>query len=164
MPSECSRIADQLRRAFSGDAWHGPPLSELLNGITVEQACARPLASAHTIWELVLHIDAYLVASCQAAEGGTMPKVYGTDKDWPAVRDTSANAWNEATDSLFRDANRMARATEAFADDRLGVQVPGREYDFYRLFHGNAQHALYHGGQIALLKGAVAREHGLSNR
>jgi hypothetical protein len=157
MLSECSRIADQLRRAFSGDAWHGPALSELLAGVGAEQACERPVPPAHTIWELLLHIDAYLIASSEAADGGTMPKVYGTDRDWPAVRDTSANAWTEARHSLFRDAGRLVNAIEVFADDRLGAKVPGREYDFYHLFHGNVQHALYHGGQIALLKSVVAR-------
>ena len=34
MNTECNRIADQLRRAFSGDPWHGPPLREILAGIT----------------------------------------------------------------------------------------------------------------------------------
>ena len=86
-----------------------------------------------------------------------MPKVYGTDRDWPAVDEASANAWTEATGSLFRDADRLERAIEAFTDDRLGARVPGRDYDFYRLFHGNVQHALYHGGQIALLKSAAKR-------
>jgi hypothetical protein len=157
MTTECSRIADQLRRAFSGDAWHGPSLSELLDSVTAEQAGARPVPSAHSIWELVLHIDAYLTASCEAAEGGTMPKVYGTERDWPPVPDTSPAAWANATDSLFRDAGRLDGAIEAFADDRLGATVPGRDYNFYHLFHGNVQHALYHGGQIALLKNAVAR-------
>jgi hypothetical protein len=30
--------------------------------------------------------------------------------------------------------------------------VPGRTYNFYHLFQGMIQHAVYHGGQIALLK------------
>jgi hypothetical protein len=37
------------------------------------------------------------------------------------------------------------------------VRKPDRDYDFYRLFHGDVQHALYHGDQSALLKSAVAR-------
>ena len=30
--------------------------------------------------------------------------------------------------------------------------VPGRTYNFYRLFQSATQHAVYHSGQIALLK------------
>ena len=58
---EASRIADQLRRAFSGDAKLA--FSELLSGVAADQAFARPLPSAHTIWELVLHIDAWVVTA-----------------------------------------------------------------------------------------------------
>ena len=41
-------------------------------------------------------------------------------------------------------------------DARLQDTVPGRQYDFYYLFHGIVQHSLYHGGQIAMLKKAMS--------
>src|SRR5678815_2496701 len=75
--SESLRIADQLNRAFSGDPWHGSPLSELLAGVTAEQALSRPIPSAHTIWELVLHIDVYVNAAMGAVHGTPMPQIYG---------------------------------------------------------------------------------------
>jgi hypothetical protein len=54
--SEAGRIADQLRRAFDGSAWHGPALLELLEDVDAATAAAKPLAHVHSIWELVLHI------------------------------------------------------------------------------------------------------------
>src|SRR5260370_3027867 len=57
--SEASRISDQLRRAFGGDAWHGDSVFEILMGVTAAQAAARPINNAHSIWELVLHIAAW---------------------------------------------------------------------------------------------------------
>src|ERR1035437_3500929 len=53
------RIADQLRRAFSGDAWHGDSVFEILEGVNAAQAAAHPIKNAHSIWELVLHIAAW---------------------------------------------------------------------------------------------------------
>jgi hypothetical protein len=155
MNTESSRIADQLRRAFAGDAWHGPPLHELLAGITPEQACARPLSSGHTIWELILHIDVYVRVAFEATQGTPMPRLYGTQKDWFTVTDGSATAWSEATAQLFRDGGQLAATIEEFTDARLDDIVPGRDYNFYRLFHGIVQHSLFHGGQIAMLKRAV---------
>src|SRR5687768_13857531 len=99
MNSECLRIADQLRRAFTGDPWHGSPLRELLEGITSGQARARPVASAHTIWELVLHIDLYAAIALEATQGVAMPRLFGSEKDWPAAADGSA-AWTMATNRL----------------------------------------------------------------
>lgn len=51
-------IADQLQRAYAGQAWHGPALSEVLKGVTAEMAGAKPIREAHSIRELVLHIGA----------------------------------------------------------------------------------------------------------
>lgn len=156
MNSESLRIADQLRRAFTGDAWHGSPLLDLLAGITAEQARARPLPSVHSIWELVMHIDVWLHAALEATQGTLMPNLYGTEGDWPALRDDSAGAWIAAQDRLFQNAERLAQAMERFDDAKLQDTVPGRQYDFYYLFHGIVQHSLYHGGQIALLKKAIS--------
>jgi hypothetical protein len=156
MTSECIRIADQVRRAFAGDAWHGPPLSEILKGVDFEQAFAKPLPPAHSIWELVLHIDVYLDVALAAVRGISMPQLYGTEGDWPAVTDRTAEAWGQAVDRLLSDGERLAAAIEQFGDARLPEIAPGREYDFYILFHGLVQHSLYHGGQIAMLKRLLA--------
>jgi len=156
MASECLRIADQLRRAFSGDPWHGSPLRDLLAGINAEQACLRPLPSAHTIWELVLHIEIYVNAAYEAIQVVPMPRLFGTEKDWPKVADAREGAWSGATDRLLQSSERLARAIDRFTDERLQETVPGRDYDFYYLFHGIVQHSLYHGGQIAMLKRAVS--------
>jgi hypothetical protein len=155
MRSESSRIADQLRRAFAGDPWHGDPLRELLTGISAEQALARPLPEAHCIWELVLHIEFYVRIAFDATKGIPMPKVYRTGEDWVVVDRGDAAAWADATSQLFHSEERLAAAIEEFPDARLPDTVPGRAYNFYYLFHGIVQHSLYHGGQIAMLKRAV---------
>lgn len=158
MNSESARIADQLRRAFGGDAWHGPPLSDLLAGVTAEKARARPLASGHNIWELVLHIDIYSQVGFSATEAVPMPQLYGKGGDWPAPIEDSEAAWIAAQDRLFRNAEKLAKAIDLFDDAKLHQTVPGRSYDFYYLFHGIVQHSLYHGGQIAMLKKSLSSE------
>ena len=155
MNSESARIADQLRRAFRGEAWHGPSLLDLLAEVSPEQARARPMHSVHNIWELVLHIDVYLRVGFEATKGTPMPKLYGTETDWAAPTTESAEAWFDTQDSLFQNAEKLAEAIEKFEDGKLQDTVPGRSYDFYYLFHGIVQHSLYHGGQIAILKKAI---------
>jgi len=56
--SEINRILDQMDRAFSGEAWHGPDLTLLLKGVSAEDASKHPVPGAHSIWELVNHIAA----------------------------------------------------------------------------------------------------------
>ena len=155
MNTECYRIADQIRRAFVGDPWHGDSLKKLLAEVSAEQANQRLLASGHTIWELVLHIDLWVRIACDAMNGIPVPELYVKGKDWLSPTDTSAKAWTEATSQLLRTGERLAQDAEDFTDARLQDIVPGRDYDFYHLLHGVVQHSLYHGGQIAQLSKAM---------
>ena len=154
MNGECVRIADQLRRAFTGDPWHGPPLREILTGITAEQARSYPVSPAHSIWEIVLHIHVYLEVGLKATQGVPMPKLYGTEKDWQSAG-YDASEWTVAMERMYATAEQFAQAIEIFTDPRLNDTAPGGDYNFYFLFHGIVQHSLYHGGQIALLKRAL---------
>lgn len=50
--SELARIAEQLRRSFEGEAWHGPSVLEALGGVSPDEANQHPITDAHSIWEL----------------------------------------------------------------------------------------------------------------
>src|SRR5438034_11536829 len=86
--SEIKRINDQLKRAFEGTAWHGPSVSEVLAGVTAEQAAAHPIAGAHSIWELTLHIATWERAGRRRIQESD-PVEVSDEEDWPAVEDRS---------------------------------------------------------------------------
>jgi uncharacterized damage-inducible protein DinB len=155
--SENIRIADQLRRAFEGEAWHGPSVLEILDGVDAETAAARPMADTHSIWEIVLHIAVWDGAALVRMNGKvTQPT---GDKDWPPVKDVSPAAWKGALQHLKKTHSELVNAVERLPESRLTDKVPGKEpdfYTFYYMLHGIAQHELYHAGQIALLKKAVS--------
>jgi uncharacterized damage-inducible protein DinB len=151
--SETTRIADQLRRAFYGEAWHGDSLFKILKGVTAAQAAARPVPDAHTIWELVLHIAAWDGAVRRRMTG--MAVALSGKKNFPPVTDTSEAAWKEALEHVRRVHEELIDAVQKFPEKSLGKPVPGKEgahYTFYYMLHGVVQHELYHAGQIALLK------------
>ena len=151
--SETARIADQLGRAFNGEAWHGDSLFEILHGVTAAQAAARPIANAHTIWELVLHIAAWDGAVLRRMEG--IPASLSDAENFPPVADTNETAWRKALSETRRIHEQLINAVSAFPDSRLAAEVPGKDgphETFYYMLHGVVQHGLYHAGQIALLK------------
>jgi uncharacterized damage-inducible protein DinB len=155
--SETARIADQLRRAFRGEAWHGDSLFEILDGVSAAQAAAHPIKHAHSIWELVLHITAWDGAVRRRLAGEAVALV--DEQNFPPVRDTSEMAWRKALEQARRTHDELIEAVTAFPDERLTEKVPGKKnepdwYNFYYMLHGVAQHELYHAGQIALLKKA----------
>jgi uncharacterized damage-inducible protein DinB len=151
--SEAARIADQLRRAFEGEAWHGDSVLEILKGVSAERAAARPIKNGHTIWELVLHIAAW-DGAVRRRMGGVAVTLSDAE-NFPPVRDTSEAAWGKALAEVRHVHEELMAAVSAMTDTRLYGRVPGKEgahYTFYYMLHGVVQHELYHAGQIALLK------------
>jgi uncharacterized damage-inducible protein DinB len=152
---EAARIADQLRRAFDGSAWHGPALLELLDGVDAATAAAKPLPYVHCIWELVLHTAAWDGAILRRL-GGEKLQLTGVQNFPPVERPTEA-AWRKAVAELKRTHGTLVKTVAALPDSRLWDRVPGKRYDFYHMLHGVVQHELYHAGQIAILKKAQAK-------
>src|SRR5438093_2489933 len=139
--TEVDRIKDQLRRAFQGEAWHGPSLMELISDIDAAHAAAKPLPRVHSIWELVNHIAAWEDAVRRRIEGEAVE--LSGDKDWPPVRDSSPAAWKAAIEGLERGHEALAHTVARLDDAKLLGPVPGREYNVYFLVHGVIQHDLY---------------------
>jgi uncharacterized damage-inducible protein DinB len=95
---ETERIADQLLRAFRGEAWHGPSVLEVIADIRASQAAARPLNEAHSIWELVLHIAAWESACLRRLQGD--PAQLSAAEDWPSVNDITEEGWQRTIETL----------------------------------------------------------------
>lgn len=152
--SETHRINSQLKRAYQGEAWHGPSLRELLDGVTAEQAAARPIPSAHSIWELVHHIIAWEQIAKRRLEGDPV-KNPPDEMNFPPLAETSEAAWNATLQALEASNQDLRNAVKKIDDAKLEEIVPQAPYSNYALLHGVIQHDLYHAGQIALLKKAV---------
>jgi hypothetical protein len=157
MNTECNRIAYQLASTINGEAWYGDSLREILAGVTAELAQAHLILNAHSIWELVLHVEAWCKFAIGAVQGTPIPPwpTMAKELDWPPVAGTGEQAWKDATQSFFASSLKFVEAIQGFSDERLEDAVPGRTYNYYRLFQSMTQHAVYHSGQIALLKKMV---------
>lgn len=155
--TEVERIRNQFQRAFDGEAWHGPSVLSLLDGVTAEQAAAHPVPGAHSIWELTLHIAAWEDACRRRLEGD--PAQLADDENFPPVTDTSQGAWDNAKTKLIDVHRRLLDAIAATDDSRLDEPIiDSAETTFstaYVTLHGGVQHSLYHAGQIAILKKAI---------
>ena len=73
------------------------------------------------------------------------------------MRDPSGEAWRSAIQEM-KDAHRELAEDVAQLDDaRLVARVPGNDHTNVVMLHGVIEHDTYHGGQIAILKRALAR-------
>jgi uncharacterized damage-inducible protein DinB len=148
-------LANHLVRTVSGPMWHGPSLIEVLDGISWEQADVRPVAGAHTVRELVSHITAWAEITRERLAGRAAREAT-PDEDWPPLPPPSPEEWASAKERLVRAHELLAADVSALDEAALRRKVPGHEYPAGVMLHGVIEHGTYHGGQVALLKRAMA--------
>lgn len=151
--SEIKRIEDQMQRAFDGEAWHGPPLMQILRGLSTAAAAARPIANAHSAWEIVLHMTATQEMVVRRFDGE--PAQNAGDVDWPPVAEVSDAAWRDAVERLSRSHEAILAVLARLDDAALDEPVLPGFSSAYVTLHGLVQHSLYHAGQIAILRKAL---------
>ncbi len=152
--TEIHRILDQMDRAFSGDAWHGPSLMSVLEGVSAEDASKHPIHGAHSIWELVHHVGAWNTISQHRLAGETVEVT--PERDWPPVWEVSDAAWKRAVQNLRESRARLRQSIRHFTEEHLEAKAAGPDHSRYVVLHGVIQHDLYHAGQIVMLKKALA--------
>jgi uncharacterized damage-inducible protein DinB len=154
---ETRNIVELIERLMTGDPWHGPGVARILEGVTAEMAARRPPGGAHTIWELVLHMTGW-AREVTARLGGRAAQEPEAG-DWPDIGAPTADRWRGAQAALFTayeelsrvvgamDAGTLARPVVDLRDNALGTGL-----SHYVTLHGVIHHAVYHAGQIALVK------------
>lgn len=157
MPLDVEVLADQIRRAFWGDSWHGPSVREVLAGVSAEEAASHPIGGAHSIWEIVLHMTVGYTLVLRRVRGEDAQ--FSPEDEWPPVGDPGAAAWRRSQDTLEQLNLQLQSAVRAFPVERLS-QALGSEFTAYTPFCGAPQHDLYHAGQIVMLKKALSASRG----
>ncbi len=154
--NETQRILQQHDMVLHGNAWHGDPIWQILDGITAECAAARPLADTHSIWEIVLHMTFWDGMAAQRLGGQRA----GLDEDealnFPLPPEPTEANWHKTLEQ-FRASNQEFRAAlEKLDATRVDELSAAGKRSYYDEAHGLIQHDVYHAGQIALLKKGFA--------
>ncbi len=154
--AEINRIVQQMKLAFNGKAWHGPALQEVLANVNAAQAAAKPIANAHSIWEIVLHLTAWHKFVIKRLSGEEVFDVPMED-DWPAVSDASEASWQKTLQELKKQHHNLCEAAARLQESDLSkiMRSADSDHSIYVMLHGVIQHDLYHAGQIMLLRKAV---------
>jgi uncharacterized damage-inducible protein DinB len=151
--SEIAFIIEELKSIHAGDAWHGPSLREVLSGLTAAQAAAKPLVSAHSIWEIVSHIAGWENVFRRRLEGDADAKEPEAG-DFPAIDTPSEQAWRNSLASLEAEHEELLKVVSELREQHLGENIAHRDYSVRFLLHAIVRHHVYHTGQIALVRKA----------
>jgi len=156
--SRAKRLANHIERTVTGPMWHGPALAHVLDGVTADQAAAHPVPGAHSIWEIVLHVTAWVDIG-RARVGGDRTGDPTSEEDWPPVAASGAADWQATVNRLAASHRELAAAVRGLSDEALDADVKHLDYSVDVLLHGIIEHGTYHGGQIMLLRKAFESAH-----
>jgi uncharacterized damage-inducible protein DinB len=156
---EIARIAGLMEQTFEGSPYYGDSVLGALEHVTAEVAIQRPPWSAHSIWDLVAHLTAELQYAREVVEGTAGPWTEG-ETTWPAIPDSSKEAWRDAVEGLKKANRAFVGAVKQLDDTVLDKQPIRVRGPFYLMLHGTMQHSIYHAGQISLLTGQMILDGG----
>ncbi|MGI9457957.1 MAG: DinB family protein [Aeoliella sp.] len=152
--SQIEQIAMLCQHSFSGPAWHGPSVKEVVSDVTAQQAAAAPALGRFSIWQHLLHMIFWKDQITCAMHGELMPRSadIAAQDNWPTVSDTGESAWQATMAELSACEQRLQQALANFPESRLTDKVGGRAYDFAFALYSVPCHDHYHAAQIVLLK------------
>lgn len=149
-------LAAAVRATVTGPMWHGPALREAVEGLSPEQAAGRPIAGAHSIWELVSHVAAWADIARERVEGRTVEVT--PERNFPPVPAVTASAWSEAVRGMERSYEALAESVSRLDAEALRRSAAGSEHTVEATVRGVVEHGVYHAGQMSLLRRASGVE------
>ena len=139
-----------IEEGYGPGAWHGADMRAAIADVASKLAYTRPGSGRHNIAEIVLH-HAWCVRSVANQLSGTDGTPFVLDgADWFDLPDAKALAWPKVTAALEAEQDRLATVVADIGAGRLRSPLP--ESEQFDLILGVTCHAVYHAGQIQLIK------------
>jgi DinB superfamily len=143
-----------LKEGYGTGAWHGPDLAAALSDVTSETVLQRPAPGRHNIAEIALH-HAWSIRSVTGQLTGQNPDAFPLQgEDWFEVDDAAGPTWDEVRAILAGHQERLAQAVAGVDSGR--IPSPLSQSERLGLVLGITCHAVYHAGQIQLVKRLLA--------
>ncbi len=142
-----SRIIEE---GYGPAAWHGPNLKMALAEVADELAFWRPSPGRHSIAEIALH-HAYCARSARGQLSGTPLEPFVLEgEDWFELPGQTGLDWPKIQAVVDEEQHRLAALIADIGAGR--VKPPLEEAARFDLVLGITCHAVYHAGQVQLIK------------
>ena len=140
-PAPLTRVLDE---GYGPGAWHGADMKAALADVTPTIAFWRPGKGRHNIAEIALH-HAWCVRNVNAQLSGAEPPAFPVEgADWLTLDDDKLISWPKIQQTLEMHQKALAATAAASSlssdKERFGLAL------------GVTCHAVYHAGQIQLIK------------
>jgi len=139
-----------IEEGYGPGAWHGADMRASIADVPSKTAFARPGPGRHNIAEIALH-HAWCVRSVANQLSGDEGSPFALEgADWFDLSDAKTLAWAKVTATLEAEQDRLATIVADIGAGRARSPLP--EPEQFDLILGVTCHAVYHAGQIQLIK------------
>jgi hypothetical protein len=148
--AEARLLTRVLDEGYGPGAWHGPDLKAALGEVSPRVAFWRPSSERHNLAEVALH-HAFCARSVRGQLSGTTPEPFVLEgEDWFALAGPERLAWPQIHAAVESEQTKLATFVADLAAGRTLSRLS--EAERFNLVLGITCHAVYHAGQIQLLK------------
>jgi hypothetical protein len=145
-----SVLARTLEEGYGPGAWHGPDLRAALEGVSSELAYWKPSPARHSIAEIAVH-HAYHLHNVESRLTGQPPSPFLlAGEDWFALPSAADLSWPQIQALVESEQRRVRETVRAIGEGKTSSPLAAAEQ--FDLVLGITSHAVYHAGQIQLLK------------
>jgi hypothetical protein len=142
-----------LHEGYGEGAWHGPDLKAALANLRPDDAFRRPAPGRHNIAEIALH-HAYCARAVRAKLTDVDPEPFVLEgDDWFELPDPFTLSWSKILEVVNHEQERLAGAVAEIDTGRARSSLS--ESERFDLVLGITCHAVYHAGQIQLIRRLV---------
>jgi DinB family protein len=142
-----------LKEGYGPGAWHGADLKAALADVPPALAFRRPAAGRHNIAEIALH-HAYCTRAVAAQLSGSDEPFVMEGEDWFELSGEKTMTWAKVQATVQSYQEQLAAAVADIEGGRKTSPLP--EAERFNLVLGITCHAVYHAGQIQLIKKLLA--------
>ena len=142
-------LARILEEGYGPGAWHGSDLKAAVADVPAALAFWRPAPGRHNIAEIVLH-HAWCVRAVRSQLSATPPEPFLREgEDWFEVSEGSSLGWPAIVAALEEQQSRLQAVVSELV---AGGASKAGEAERFDLVLGITCHAIYHAGQVQLIK------------
>ena len=139
-----------LREGHGPGAWHGPDLKAALADVSAPLAFRRVAPGRHNIAEIAIHHAYYLRSVRERLTGTPQPPFVLEGDDWFTLDEAGPLTWEAVTATVERGQQALASTLDNLGAGRATPALG--EPERLDLVLGITCHAVYHAGQVQLLK------------
>ena len=142
-----TRVLDE---GYGPGAWHGADFKAAIGDVSPEIAFWRPAAGRHNIAEIALH-HAFTTNTVRGKLTGKDPEPFVLEgEDWFVADGPRAMKWADIVATVESQQRKLATLVKNITAGR--TSSPLSDSERFDLVLGITSHAIYHAGQVQLIK------------